>query len=47
MMEAERRLLAALAWMCEQYLSKDGVLDHSSMSAGGAAPISTGHAAQP
>ena len=34
MMDAEHRLLGALAWMCEQHLSKDGVLDHSFMSAG-------------
>ena len=35
MTEEERRLLGALAWMCEQYLN-DGTdtLDHLCMSAG-------------
>ena len=32
--EAERRLLVALAWMCEQYLSDGSELDHMCMSAG-------------
>jgi len=32
--EAERRLLVALAWMCEQYLSDGSGLDHMCMSAG-------------
>jgi hypothetical protein len=36
MTDAERRLLEALAWMCEQYLTgrHDGVLDHQCMTAG-------------
>lgn len=31
---AEKRLLHALAWMCEQYLEKGGRLDDLFMSAG-------------
>ena len=34
MTDAEKRLLAALAWMCEQYLSRNGALDHMCMCAG-------------
>jgi len=34
MTEAEMKLLTSLAWMCEQYISKDGVLDHQCMCAG-------------
>jgi hypothetical protein len=36
MTDAERRLLVALAWMCEQYLGngKGDWLDHQAMSAG-------------
>jgi len=34
MTDAERRLLVVLAFMSEQYLSKDGALRHSFMSAG-------------
>lgn len=35
MTEEERRLLGALAWMCEQYLNDGtGTLDHLCMSAG-------------
>ena len=36
MKDAERRLLIALAWMCEQYLSERDTdyLDHKCMSAG-------------
>ncbi len=35
MTENEQQLLAALAWMCEQYLSDGtGALDHKCMSAG-------------
>ena len=34
MTEEERRLLSALAGMCEQYLGRDGSLDHQFMSAG-------------
>ena len=35
MIENEQRLLAALAWMCEQYLSDGtGTLDHMCMGAG-------------
>jgi len=34
MTEAERRLLTSLARMCEQYISRDGALDHLCMSAG-------------
>jgi hypothetical protein len=32
--ESEKRLLGALAWMCEQYLQSDGELDHMCMRAG-------------
>ena len=34
MTEAEKTILIALAWMCEQYISEDGELDHLCMSAG-------------
>lgn len=34
MTEDEQRLLAALAWMCEQYLAAGGELDHKCMGAG-------------
>ena len=34
MTESEARLVAALARMCEQYISDDGMLDHQCMSAG-------------
>jgi hypothetical protein len=34
MTEIEKRLLAALAGMCEQYLNDGGTLDHMCMSAG-------------
>jgi hypothetical protein len=34
MTDAEKRLLVALAWMCEQYLSDGGSLDHMCMSPG-------------
>ena len=34
MTEDEKRLLVALAWMCEQYLKDGNCLDHMCMSAG-------------
>jgi len=34
MTNSERRLLIALAWMCEQYLKSGDVLDHMCMGAG-------------
>ena len=34
MTEAEDKLLFALAWMCEQYLTDSGELDHMAMFAG-------------
>lgn len=34
MTSEERRLLRALAWMCQQYISDKGQLDHMCMSAG-------------
>ncbi len=34
MTESEERLLAALAWMCAQYMGGDKVVDHMWMSAG-------------
>ena len=34
MTDEERRLLVALAWMCEQYLSDGEGLDHVYMRAG-------------
>ena len=34
-MDSEKKeLLGALAWMCEQYIGEQGVLDHMCMSAG-------------
>ena len=34
MQDMERKLLSALARMCEQYLEQGGVLDHEFISAG-------------
>ncbi|MEO6216072.1 MAG: hypothetical protein ABI471_10380 [Sphingomonas bacterium] len=34
MTENEERMLAAIAWMCCQYMEEDGVVDHMWMSAG-------------
>jgi len=37
MTEPEKRLLVALAWMCQQYLKKGDRVDHECMGAGQAA----------
>jgi hypothetical protein len=34
MTDAERRLARGLAWMCQQYLMRNGKLTHEFMSAG-------------